>query len=119
MGQGQEDQVEAVGQTRVVRLEAGSWVGGRQARVEVSYLRARLGLAHGPHQLELRVLERQPQQFGPGVARGPDDAHSIHGGASYGSLNNHAKRLDDRFGHTRDDWPGELGDDARMFGWRF
>src|SRR5581483_123697 len=91
VGQSQEDEVEAVGQAGVVRLEPRARVGGRQARVQVGDLRSRLRLPHGPGQLELGVLEAKAKKLSPRVAGGSDDADSIHGSPSYGRLNNDAK----------------------------
>ena len=79
VGQGQEHEVEPVSEAGVVGLEPRTGIRSSEARIQVGDLAARLRLPHGLGQLELGVLEAQAKQLSPGVARGPDDADSIHG----------------------------------------
>ena len=75
MGQAEEDDVEPVDDVgpAVERRQDEVGVGGGEGRVEVADALAGLGVGGGHDHVDVGVGGEQPQQFGPGEPRCPDD----------------------------------------------
>ena len=91
VGQGQEDDVEAVEVVGHQLRERQRGVGAGQRRIERSHRLTGLAVGPGHHHLEFGMAGAEAEEFRTGVARRPVDP-DLHGATLYINLHTHAMR---------------------------